>query len=484
MDLLSAMQSRGKVEKIGDKDGGEYASACPYCQDGKDRFHLWPLKNRFWCRQCGKTGDLIQFLRDIDNLSFREAAEAAGKDLTSYQAKRRRPVGPVAATTAPPAPAYVPHAVSMPSETWCAQSAKLIEWAHAHLLGNRAQLDYLAGRGLDIDAVRRFGLGWIPGNPKTGAPAIYRQRSAWGLERIEKPDGKPKMLWIPRGLVLPAFGPDGFTPRRIRIRRPPEDVTPQMAIKYYVLPGSDMAPLSILSRNAKAWVVVEAELDAMLLAGAGGRLLNVLGLGSSVTRPDAETDAALAEAHAILLSLDADTPGAEACAWWESRYRRTRRHPVPQGKDPGEAYSMGCDLRRWLYTALPASCRLELTLDMPSGGGAQNWDESAASDQIAEDIPAGGAAENKEAAGRAEAGLPDVAAGVKKLFALVSDYPIWLLNNDKHTSIRTPAGWQDATGAVRQASRLVFFDAAVMAWMDAHPSERIDRGNFWKTENN
>ncbi|MBI3799733.1 MAG: hypothetical protein HY268_22520 [Deltaproteobacteria bacterium] len=37
------------------------------------------------CRQCGKKGDTIQYLRDFRGLSFREAARLVGKQLGSYQ---------------------------------------------------------------------------------------------------------------------------------------------------------------------------------------------------------------------------------------------------------------------------------------------------------------------------------------------------------------------------------------------------------------
>ncbi len=61
------------------KTADEYSSACPFC-GGTDRFCIWPDKNRAHCiRGCDWKGDDIQLLRDLDGLSFKEAAGAVGR---------------------------------------------------------------------------------------------------------------------------------------------------------------------------------------------------------------------------------------------------------------------------------------------------------------------------------------------------------------------------------------------------------------------
>ncbi|MEA3240904.1 MAG: primase-helicase zinc-binding domain-containing protein, partial [Pseudomonadota bacterium] len=46
-------------------NGGEYSSPCPFC-GGNKRFRTWPQKKdgqgRWWCRECGETGDSIDLL--------------------------------------------------------------------------------------------------------------------------------------------------------------------------------------------------------------------------------------------------------------------------------------------------------------------------------------------------------------------------------------------------------------------------------------
>lgn len=74
----------------------EYCSPCPFC-GGTDRLRCWPARDRFWCRQCGKKGDVVQFLRDRDGLTFVEAYRAAtGDDTSPLHSKPRASVHDIA----------------------------------------------------------------------------------------------------------------------------------------------------------------------------------------------------------------------------------------------------------------------------------------------------------------------------------------------------------------------------------------------------
>jgi hypothetical protein len=78
--------------KLTKKTAKEYSSPCPFC-GGEDRFCVWPEENRAKCiRGCGWKGDDIQLLRDLDGLSFQEAAEACGHDdKVDYQTETGKP---------------------------------------------------------------------------------------------------------------------------------------------------------------------------------------------------------------------------------------------------------------------------------------------------------------------------------------------------------------------------------------------------------
>ncbi|MDR2051120.1 MAG: DNA primase [Deltaproteobacteria bacterium] len=374
--LLDLLAARGITpKKKAATHGGEYASPCPAC-GGKDRFLCWPEQGErgtWYCRGCDRGGDAIEFLRVFDGLSFAEACER----LKVRRECSRKPL-------AMPKPraerdcALKEHA--LPEEIWRRKAGELLACAHRHLLGNPAELARLAARGVPRETVERFRLGWLPG--EKGVACYYRARSAWGLPQREAeakaasaasaegrsgPGARSRrsdLLWIPRGLVIPALGPGGV-PLRLRIRRPDADrarFLPEM--KYYAVPGSGMEPLLLPPRSsAGAWVVVESELDAMACAWAAelaGLPVGALAVGTNRGKPDAKAHAALAGSMAILVALDFDAPdkegrrpGAAGFPWWSGRYRQALRWPVPQGKDPGEAFALGTDLAAWLRAGLP-----------------------------------------------------------------------------------------------------------------------------------
>lgn len=73
--------------------GHEYHGPCPSC-GGKDRFIIWPDQGyqpklgidigRFLCRQCGRTGDGIEYFRIFEGMSFAEAAAQFGIQTDEY----------------------------------------------------------------------------------------------------------------------------------------------------------------------------------------------------------------------------------------------------------------------------------------------------------------------------------------------------------------------------------------------------------------
>ena len=78
--ILVLLQSDGcSAKRVSGTKGGEYASPCPAC-GGKDRFRSWPAQGRYWCRGCGKKGDLIQYLRDFRDMGYQAACKYLGAE--------------------------------------------------------------------------------------------------------------------------------------------------------------------------------------------------------------------------------------------------------------------------------------------------------------------------------------------------------------------------------------------------------------------
>lgn len=356
LGVIDLIRKHGiEPKKASGTKGGEYFSACPGCGDGgkgrlSDRFRIWPYQNEgqggYWCRQCGKKGDAIQFLRDFDGLSFKQACERLGRQLPdSWDLKVG---GPRKEATD-----WTPRDPESPGPAWQEHAKKLIAWAFDQLMVNPEQLTWLAARGISEAAVVRFGLGWVPDD-------LYRSREAWGLPELkDEKSGRSRPLWIPHGLAIPWF--NGTLPIRIRIRRAdPVEFGP----RYYMVPGSSSATMLLRHHQAKyhpktgllqleVFVVVESELDAIMLNDLAPELCGVVALGSVSAHPDVTSVKILSEATVIMNALDYDTAGGAECGWWRRHFSQARRWPAVRGKDPGEMHQMGISVREWLKEGLP-----------------------------------------------------------------------------------------------------------------------------------
>lgn len=365
-NVLDMAGSRVQLRKAAGTHGGEWQGPCPGC-GGKDRFHVWPNQREggsYWCRGCDKAGDNIQFLIDFEGMTFRQACDELRIDIPE------RPSG-WRPDTPRTKPAFSPEASAAPGDLWQERAGKLISWARGNLEKNAEALAWLAARGIGAAAAADYSLGWNPGE---NGKDIYRARSAWGLNPEYREDGKPKALWIPAGLVIPYIR-DGVV-HRIRIRRQEADR------RYVVLPGSSKAVM-LLGRERRAFVVVESELDAIAVM-ANNALAGAVGLGSVSAKPDAEACEVLRGALQILVSIDYDEPGAKATAWWKDTFSRCDRWPVPQGKDPGEAFAMGTDLERWIRAGLPPA----LTIGEPEARRAPAPAPKAEEELLRSETPA------------------------------------------------------------------------------------------------
>ena len=343
-----------QAKKVASTHGGEYASACPVC-GGNDRFRVWPNNGEhgtWWCRSCDKGGDAIELLRFAKGMSFKEACEHLGKQPAAHSRSRtfRAPK--------PQAADFIPVTIADPVELWQAKAAAFVEYCHKALLANIDQLAWLRQRGITQDTIKRFRLGWNDKN-------IWRKRSTWGVEdkTVKEKDGTEKvmdLLGLYAGLVIP-YIVDGSI-HRLRIRRPEGDV------RYYVVPGSGMAPMTIQANrstaNSKAaWVIVESELDAILVAQDAGDIVGTAALGAVSIKPDDTLKKNLDVSAHIMVALDADKAAAKAWPWWGEHFSQADRWPVPQGKDPGDYRKAGGDIRAWVLAGLPPGLRPAPTRD-------------------------------------------------------------------------------------------------------------------------
>lgn len=371
-DLLNLYQSRfGSAVK---RQGNGWNGPCPLCggEPGKsDRFMVWPDRAEslgevcathnitgIWsCRQCGASGDTIAYLMKIDGLDFKTALAELGIEGERPSHRRRR--APAEPRRPDEVPAWTPREWPQPSEKWCEYAARLLAEAEESIWNQPAALHWLAARGIDEAAVRAYHIGYLP-SESGKYQGRYRARSALGLEPKTGDDGKVRTrLFIPRGIVIPTFASDGRV-LNLRIRRHKEDLG-ERSPKYLELEGSCKAPLFLRSSRPgplAAYFVTEAELDAMLIHHATGGVVGAVAVRTNRGKPDASADGRLREAVRVCIALDYDEPGADGVEFWEKTYPVAQRWPTPEGKDPGDAYRLGVDIREWVAAALPPSISL------------------------------------------------------------------------------------------------------------------------------
>lgn len=360
VDILGYLEGRGgRYRQAGggaQGQGPEWHGPCPWCGGG-DRFHIWPEQRdgTYWCRQCGRGGDYLQLLRDLDGLSWEEAHLRARGRRPDRQGSARpgqgsRQAGQGQGRAADPARtaarkraearAYQPRPVQPPNATWQERGRALLASLPAALPA--AAQAWLAGRGIDASAAAVAGLRWLDQDH-------YRPLAAWGLE----PDGD-RRLRVPAGLVIPWEA--GGQLWRLRVR------TRSGEPKYLVVRGGANAPATLdwpwqpgEAARPRAVCLVEAELDALMLWSLAGDLVIPVALTTCSLRPDPALDRLCREALAVLVALDADDnlAGGAAAQWWLARYDRARRCLPPQGKDCGEFHQAGGDVRAWLLAHLP-----------------------------------------------------------------------------------------------------------------------------------
>jgi len=324
MNLLTALETDGHhLKKQSQK---ELAGACPWC-GGNDRFIVTPTAGkrgdgRFWCRQCKRSGDVVDYLEHTRSVSKREAFSLAGLELPADH--RRRPL-----PKSPPKPSGIqPKDYARPDNIWKSRAMDRIALSVLRLqsdAGSKTR-DYLTGkRGLTPETIDRSHLGYNPAD-------IHDDPENWNLER-------EKSVWIPAGLVIP------YRFERLRIRTGLADR------RYVVVSGGSTAPM-ILSGNPETYIITESELDGLLLHQEAADLVTVIALGSATAKPDPETFHALKRARLILFNMDYDDAGKAAARLWMQTFRTVKPWPTPTEKDPGDYHAAGGNIRAWIAAGL------------------------------------------------------------------------------------------------------------------------------------
>jgi DNA primase len=351
LDLLTEVE---KDLGPGRRSGRWHAWRCPF-HDGKrlDDFQVTMDNGRYFCFGCRRSGDVITWLHEYREMSWKEIEDLAGSDSIPLakprpEAKRQpEPSGP-------------------PSTAWQVRGLAFVADCESALwstIGDQA-LDYLHARGLTDKTIRRYRLGYN---------LVDRRylRASWSL-----PNDKP--VWLPKGITIPWLVDGDLW--GVNIRRFKDSP------KYYKLPGSKSALLGAANlRGAEVVLLTEGEFDCMLADQELGDIAGVATLGSASKRLDLVTwGVYLLPVLAILVAYDRDQAGMSGQSALADRSARIHsvKIPVlkPGDKDLTDYWRAGGDLWEWFKYHLN---RLGILLamgiaenDKPSDLGAARADRS------------------------------------------------------------------------------------------------------------
>ena len=143
-DIVDVISSYVKLQKR----GGTYFGLCPFHNEKTPSFSVTPSKQMYYCFGCGAGGNVFTFLMEYENLTFPEAvrqlADRAGVELPqeeeSEEARKRASRRARILEANKEAGRYFYYQMPGP--------------------GGKRAYEYLTGRGLTDETIRRFGLGY------------------------------------------------------------------------------------------------------------------------------------------------------------------------------------------------------------------------------------------------------------------------------------------------------------------------------------
>ena len=280
------LRGRGRVRQ----------GVCPFHDEAEGSFTVYADSERWYCFGCGLGGDVLDFVRRIDNLSLPEAIQRLDGSPGLPPRAVRRPA-PTRRSTAAAVPPRDPALLTAAARFYAGRLRRHPEaW------------EYLASRGVGLDAATRLGLGFSPGSglrealESAGFTADRLRDSGLFLERgAERFAG---MVVVPDPVSSTGQAVSGGLVRWLVGRALHPDVKP----RFQALPGPK--PVLGLGRLGPAppWAVLaEGVFDWLALAGWGLPACAALG-----TQGMERVAASLRGCPRVFLAFDNDAAGLEA----------------------------------------------------------------------------------------------------------------------------------------------------------------------------
>jgi len=152
-EFLNELRARTDIESVISpyvnlrRAGRNVKGLCPFHNEKTPSFTVYPDSQSFYCFGCGAGGDIITFVRKIENLDYIEAvkalAERAGMQM--------------------PEDGY-DDSLAKHRQRILAANREAAKFFHSYMMSEqgRTGLDYYLGRGLTMQTIKHFGLGYAP----------------------------------------------------------------------------------------------------------------------------------------------------------------------------------------------------------------------------------------------------------------------------------------------------------------------------------
>jgi DNA primase len=249
------------------KTGKDFSGLCPFHQEKTPSFTVSPLKQIFYCFGCGKGGDVYNFVMDMEKCEFPEAVKVVAEKC-GISIPRSRERSPEEKKENQQRAALV--------EMHREAQAFFVKQLEGTAEGKAARA-YLEDRGLDKEAISRFGIGYAP----SGGDALLRHLKSKYSEKLiadsglisREQQGGRLFDRFRRRITFPISNESGkiiaFGCRALGDDQPKYLNSPETPIysKSNVLYHMDRAKEGI--RRQDFAILVEGYMDAIAVARAG-----------------------------------------------------------------------------------------------------------------------------------------------------------------------------------------------------------------------
>ena len=301
------------------KSGQSFTGLCPFHSEKTPSFHVHPVKQFYHCFGCGVSGDVFKFVMEMDKIPFPEAIRAVAEKC-GIAVPRPRERTPEERQENQQRTSLV--------ELHREAAAFFVQQLNGTPEG-RAAKAYLLDRGLDSEAMARFGIGFAP----SGGEALLRAMKQKYPEKVLEASGlfsrdQNGRFYdrFRRRVMFPIANDSGkvvaFGGRALGDDLPKYLNSPETPIysKSNVLYHLDRAKEAL--RQSDYAVLVEGYMDAIAVARAG--ISNVVAsCGTSLTEPQVKLLSRFT--RRVIVNYDPDTAGQAAT-------ERSLTHPARAGR--------------------------------------------------------------------------------------------------------------------------------------------------------